>query len=171
VPQWTATRRYFRPGGPDQAAEEARSDDEILDDDGGSSGADGDRSDADAFEEGRPDAGHGGDGGPGDTPCPECGFAWCSVRHLVVECPVLAEKLREVATRYSQAPGWLGGLPRVATKSGSIVYAAHTQRSVREKMVMALGEIGIAVFVLGLGHDTGQSGDVPASLPLLAAMC
>jgi hypothetical protein len=30
---------------------------------------------------------------------------------------------------------------------------------VREKMVMALGELGIAVVVLGLRRDTGQSED------------
>jgi hypothetical protein len=160
---WTPTRRYFRPGAAAQAEEEAEVDDEIFDVDGGSSGADGGFSDADAGEAVQPAAGQGGgDGDEGSTSCPECGFARCSVRHLVVECPALADKRREVATRYSLAPGWLGGLPRVATKSGWIVFAAHPQRSVREKMVMALGELGIAVVALGLRRDTGQSDDLAA---------
>jgi hypothetical protein len=54
------------------------------------------------------------------------------VRHLVVECPVLTDKSREVTARYSLAPGWLGGLPRVETKSGWIVFAAHQQHCARE---------------------------------------
>jgi hypothetical protein len=110
---WTPTRRYFGAGrGPPPppghgvahaAAKADRGDEEVVDDDGGIPGADdevvdddGGRSDTDAGEVEPPAGGIAGGGGAGDTSCPKCGFARCSVRHLAAECPALEAKRRKV---------------------------------------------------------------------------
>jgi hypothetical protein len=119
---WTPTRRYFGAGrdppppvvGLAHVAAGAESGDDEFPDDDGIPGADGESSEV----EEEPPAAELGDDNDGSTSCPKCGFARCSFRHLVVECPALEEKRCEVTARYSLAHDWLQNLPHLSFPAG-----------------------------------------------------
>ena len=81
--------------------------------------------------------------------CPYCPAELCSIRHLVTECPKLAEQRAHILRAHNTTQHWLSNQPRISTKSGWITADAHSNGTRRADLQVCLCKLGIAVLALG----------------------